>query len=85
MLARLWSLANTTWLRGVQTCIYNHYGNQYGGSLESRKMICLKIHPITLLGIKQMTLYPTCLTMLTEALFRIAKNWKQLRGPSNED
>ena len=58
---------------------YNHYGKQYGGTLE--KYIELPYDPkIPLFGIyldKTFLEQNTCIHVFTAALFTLAKTWKQ--------
>jgi hypothetical protein len=71
-------------IAGGIASLYNHSGNQSGGSLA------LLVDPaIPLLGI-----YPedvptgnknTCSTMFIAALFIIARSWKEPRCPSTEE
>ena len=76
-------LVNVSW--------YNHYGEQYGGTLE------LLIHRTTLGQydpvIPLLGIYPdktflkkvTCTCMFIAAPFTIAKTWKQPKCPSTDD
>ena len=67
---------------------YNHYGEQYGGSLKKLK-IELPYDPASpLLGIylkKIIVRKDTCTPMFNAALFTIAKTWKQTKCPSTEE
>ena len=59
---------------------YNHYGEQYGGSLKSKKIELPYDPAIPLLGIypeKNIIQKETCTTMFTAALFTIARTWNQ--------
>ena len=63
---------------------YNHYGEQYGGSLKKLKIELPYDPAIPLLGIypeKTLILKITCTPMFTAALFTIAKTWKQPKYP----
>jgi hypothetical protein len=66
--------------------LYNHSGNQSGGSSEKLDRVLPEDPAIPLLGI-----YPedvptgkkdTCSTMFIAALFIIARSWKEPRCPS---
>ena len=67
--------------------MYDHYGKQYGGTLEN--YIELPYDPaIPLLGIypnKPFLEKDTCTRMFTAALFTIAKTWKQLKCLPTDD
>ena len=69
--------------------LYNHSGNQSGGSSEKLDIVLPEDPAIPLLGI-----YPedaptgkkdTCSTMFIAALFIIARSWKEPRYPSTEE
>ena len=66
---------------------YNHYGKQYGGTLEH--YIQLPYDPaIPFLGKYLDKTFPekdTCTRLFIEALFTIAKTWKQPKCPSTEN
>ena len=68
---------------------YNHYGEQYGDSLKKKLGIKLPYDPaIPLLGIyseKTITQKDTCTPMFTEALFTIARTWKQSECPGTDE
>jgi hypothetical protein len=68
--------------------LYNHSGNQSGGSSKKLDIVLQEDPAILLLGI-----YPedvptckkgTCSTMFIAALFKIARSWKESRCPSTE-
>ena len=67
---------------------FSHYGEQCGGSLKKLK-IELPYNPaIPLLGIypeKTIIQKESCTTMLTAALFTIARPWKQHKCPSTDE
>ena len=69
--------------------LYNHSGNQSGGSSENRTDTVLREDP----AIPLLSIYPedvptgkkdTCSTMFIAALFIIARSWKEPRCPSAE-
>ena len=67
---------------------YNHYGEQYGGSLKKLKIELPYDPAIPLLGIypeKTLILKITCTPMFTAALFTIAKTWKQPKYPLTDE
>jgi hypothetical protein len=68
---------------------YNHSGNQSGSSSENWTIVLTEDPAIPLMAI-----YPedaptcnkdTCSTVFTEAMFIIARSWKQPRCPSTEE
>ena len=62
-------------------------GNQCGKSQERWESICLKIQLYHSLPYTPMTLHSTInsySTMFIATIFKIARNWKQLRCPSKE-
>ena len=68
--------------------LYSHYGKQYGFSSKKLKIELPCDPAIPLLGIypdKTFLEEATCTHMFTEALFTIAKTWKQLKCPSTEE
>ena len=63
---------------------YNHYGEEYGGTLENYT----RDPAIPLLGIypnKTFLEKDTCTHMFIAALSTIAKTWKQPQCPSTDD
>ena len=67
---------------------YNHYGEQYGGSLKKLKIELSYDPGILLLGIsleKTIIQKDTCTPMFIAALFTTAKTWKQPKCPSTEE
>jgi hypothetical protein len=75
-------------IAGGTTSLYNHSGNQFGGS-RKLNIVLLEDPAIPLLGI-----YPedvptgnkhTCSTTFIPALFIIARSWKESRCPSTEE
>ena len=64
---------------GGNVNLYNHYGEQYGGSLKKLKLELPYDPAIPLLSIypdKTVIRTDTCIPMFTAALFIIAKTWK---------
>ena len=67
---------------------YNHYGEQYGGSLENYTQnyhMTQQSHSWTYIWTKLSFEKDTCTCMFIAALFTIAKTWKQPKCPSTED
>jgi len=67
---------------------YNHSGNQYGTSSENWTLYYLKIQLyLSWAYPKDAPTYNknTCSTMFIEALFIIARSWKEPRCPSTEE
>ena len=67
---------------------YSHYGEQYGGTLENHTQNYHMTQKILLLGIypdKTFLKKDTCTCMFTEALFTIAKTWKQPKCPLTDE
>jgi hypothetical protein len=76
-------------IAGGIASLYNHSGNQSGGSFRKLDIVLLVDPARPLLGI-----YPqdvptgnkdTCSTMFIAALFIIARSWKEIRCTSTED
>jgi hypothetical protein len=76
-------------IAGGIASLYNYSGNQSGGSSEKLDIVLPEDPAIPLLGI-----YPegipignkdTCSTMFIEALFIIARSWKELRFPQQRN
>jgi hypothetical protein len=68
--------------------LYNHSGNQSGGSSEKLNIVLLEDPAIPVLGIYPEDV-PTgkkdiCSTMFIAALFIISRSWKEPRCPSTE-
>ena len=67
---------------------YNHYGEQYGGSLKKLKVEIPYDPAIPLLGIypeKTIIQKVSCTTMFIAALFTTARTWKQPKCPSSDE
>ena len=67
---------------------YNHYGEQYGGSLKKLKIELPYYPAIPLLGIypeKTIIQKYTCTPMFIVALFTIARTRKQPKCPSTDE
>ena len=67
---------------------YSHYGEQYGGSLKRLKIELPYDPAIPLLGIypeKTIIQKESCTTMFIEALFTVARTWKQPKCPSRDE
>jgi hypothetical protein len=69
--------------------LYNHSGNQFGGSSQKLDIVLLEDPEIPPLGIYSEDV-PTCnkdkySTMFIAALFIIAISWKEPRCPSTEE
>ena len=70
--------------------MYNHYGEQYGGSLKKLKIEVPYDPAIPLLGIylektKTLMQKDTCTPMFTAALFTLAETWKQPKCPLTDE
>ena len=74
----------TSCIFGGNVSWYNHYGEQYGGTLE----IYTYDPVVPLLGIypdKTFLKKDTCTHMFIAALITIAKTWKQAKCPLRDD
>ena len=78
-----------TLLRCLWECkLYNHYREQYGGSLKKLKIELPYDPGIPLWGIhpeKTIIQKDTCTSMFIAALFTIAKMWKQPKCPLTDE
>ena len=66
---------------------YNHYGDQYGGILENYTQnyhMTEQSHSWAYILDKTFLKKDTCTCMFIEALFTIAKTWKQPKCPSTD-
>ena len=89
MLERVWRKGNQpSYTVGGNVNCYNHYGEQYGGSLKKLKIELPSDTAVPLLGIyleETIIQKDTCAPMFIAAPFTIVKTWKQPKCPWTEE
>ena len=85
MLSRMWRKKEHSSIVGGIASLYNHSGNQSGGSSENWTWYYWRIPQYLSWAYIQTSKKEACSTMFIAALFIISRSWKEPRCPSTEE